>query len=117
MHFIDLNIFTFFRSSASTDSYFSGASTSTPSKFLGGQLGYEMTETSRFSEGDESIADFSERHGFCVASASHKGPTTFSAAFAEVASTFSSPGLSSSSFRKRPVLVLPSYFFVVLACH
>jgi hypothetical protein len=57
-----------------------------------------MTETSRFSEGDESIADFSERPGFGVApspSRSHLtsvGPTTFAAAFAQAVSTPLSPG-------------------------
>jgi hypothetical protein len=53
-----------------------------------------MTETSRFSEGDESIADFSERHSFCVTASTLKGPTTFSAAFAEADNSFSSPGLA-----------------------
>ena len=57
-----------------------------------------MTETSRFSEGDESIADFSERHTFGIAPSPQRsifstpvGPTTFAAAFAQAAS---GPGLS-----------------------
>lgn len=80
---------------------------STPKSFLAiSHLGYEMTETSRCSEGDESIADFSERHGIGVAPSPQRnlfphlpvgpvGPISFAAAFGqsgsrpELSSTFS----------------------------